>query len=965
MSPRWTYPLCAAALTLTACDPHPCDPEIEEVCYTISAPSRQTVPLYAWYHPGRGDNFATTDQRWAGRDGDEQDGYRFVRVEGRVFAPSGSQPAGTVPLFSWYHPEREDNLLTSDPRWAGEPGALRDGYRLYRLEGYIYADPVAETLPLTSWWSAERADNFATTDARWTGEIGARRGPDYAHHRIEGHLLPPETPLPSESAALGNGRVAPPARLPLLVIQTDWPDLHTTRDESWLRERVFGERPAPADGTIPLYEWFSPGRGDHFTTSDPDWAGHPPARRSASYVHQGILGHAFAPEAPAPAGTVPLYFRYNDDSTNHRTTTDPAWGEGRVLDGWGDPALMGFLFDPSRARPAGTTPLWSWYDAERRDHHLASDPYWDPAGGRTRGGYTFQRLEGFAPAEDLATVPLHHWWSAVRQDNMVSSAGIWRAEPQSRRAPDYRAVHVAGRLFSPDRPQPAGTVPLHSWWNAERGDNFATTAPEWRGPGAGDGVYGHVRLEGYVFDPDRPRPPGTVPLRSFWSDERGDNLLTSAPMFVGEEDIAPDYRFYRLEGYVYPDRAPEPWNLVEFFAELSYGHLTLEPSLARVRLTTSFFDTPDFDREVLRRAAEQVDFSAFDQDGDGIVGRDELAILVLEAPHSGSGQTRSGVSGMRLSGIRLANDYAVAFADEASTINLQAHELFHALGRGIDLYAPVCASTRATLMGCTGADAPAPFRLDPWHAMRAGWTTPRVRSAANAGAVELIAGDPRPVFLYDPELGADGGFFIEYRDGRVDGHDAGTLAPGVAVWQVRTQPDVPMREWYRTNGGGLSGFTWPPPYAALDQDPITAWVNYLVGADGPGVGPYFTPDHAVVSLNRGDGRDTGLRLQVTEMERGRAVVSWIREGTDTAPRIDRVLDSSPLRIDGNFPGALDAVEVILTGAPGARPLRIVSRSSIRLEAELPPGLDPGRYTLAVRGADGATSSPVALQIHQL
>jgi hypothetical protein len=126
------------------------------------------------------------------------------------------------------------------------------------------------------------------------------------------------------------------------------------------------------------------------------------------------------------------------------------------------------------------------------------------------------------------------------------------------------------------------TVPLFSWWSDDRGDNFATSDPRWRmdprlivrersgehianGPRTPDGIHTLYRLEGYLFDPKRPQPSGTVPLFSWWSDTRGDNFATSDPrwrMSVADiswrgEHIAngprtPDgtYTLYRLEGYL-------------------------------------------------------------------------------------------------------------------------------------------------------------------------------------------------------------------------------------------------------------------------------------------------------------------------------------------------------------------------------------------------------------------------------
>jgi len=181
-----------------------------------SLPTRSGMRhLLHWYNGDRGDNFLTSDPRWSGRVGDLVDGYRLFREEGQIFDPRGSRPPGTLPLYSWWNPERQDNFITSDPRWSMDPSTIRwsgenianghvqDGYSLYRLEGYIY-DPKHPqppgTLPLFSWWSSDRADNFATTNPRWSIPVGDVRWSGehitngivrdgYALYRLEGYVL--------------------------------------------------------------------------------------------------------------------------------------------------------------------------------------------------------------------------------------------------------------------------------------------------------------------------------------------------------------------------------------------------------------------------------------------------------------------------------------------------------------------------------------------------------------------------------------------------------------------------------------------------------------------------------------------------------------------------------------------------------------------------------------------------------
>jgi hypothetical protein len=155
-------------------------------------------------------------------------------------------------------------------------------------------------------------------------------------------------------------------------------------------------------------------------------------------------------------------------------------------------------------------------------------------------GYSHTRLEGYilAPgteASDPDRVPavmdgkaaLWSFWSPSREDNhATTNPGLVAL---TRLGPDYRRYRLEGYVFRPDRPRPAGTVPLHSWYSRLRGDNHATTTPAFTDPVRPrlDPGYEHVRLEGFVHPPDRPQPPGTVALHSWYSPKRGDNFVTA------------------------------------------------------------------------------------------------------------------------------------------------------------------------------------------------------------------------------------------------------------------------------------------------------------------------------------------------------------------------------------------------------------------------------------------------------
>ena len=95
----------------------------------------------------------TNQIQWRGEhiaNGPTRDGYRLYRLEGYIYDPRRPQPAGSRPLYSWWNPDRRDNFSTTQHGWTIPPdelqwrgehivnGPARDGYRCYRLEGYVF-----------------------------------------------------------------------------------------------------------------------------------------------------------------------------------------------------------------------------------------------------------------------------------------------------------------------------------------------------------------------------------------------------------------------------------------------------------------------------------------------------------------------------------------------------------------------------------------------------------------------------------------------------------------------------------------------------------------------------------------------------------------------------------------------------------------------------------------------------------
>jgi formylglycine-generating enzyme required for sulfatase activity len=168
---------------------------------------------------------------------------------------------------------------------------------------------------------------------------------------------------------------------------------------------------------------------------------------------------------------------------------------------------------------------------------------------------------GFRCAMDATTAPnlaLYGWWSPSRGDNLATTT--WPGNAGDIQSPDYEFVRLEGYIFNPNQAQPAGTVPLYRWYSGTNGDTFITTMPQSTGdPNPTRSADYQIRpLEGYIYSPDAPQPPGTVALYGWWSDARKDYFTTTTPIWGADLNVtkSPDYAFVRLEGYVIAASTP-------------------------------------------------------------------------------------------------------------------------------------------------------------------------------------------------------------------------------------------------------------------------------------------------------------------------------------------------------------------------------------------------------------------------
>ena len=459
-------------------------------------PARDKIPLYSWYSPFRGDNFITTDPRWAGQGGDKRaPDYGFVRLEGYVYPPEHSYSFGMVPLYSWYSRSRGDNFMTSDPAWAGKSGDRRlPDYEFVRMEGYATSPAFAQTgqLPLYSWYGgrsdgggANRSTEPACVAVRsgrvcagiphggesvdvatLAHELSHAIGYSFEHYGATG-LNARYSLMASTSPRLLDGRTIA-HHDPFVKMKLGWltPACSTVTEkkevtlraaelpwregaiQAWIvydpqrgaNEFFILEYRSNFEGraaTIPLYSWFSLSRGDNFVTTDSAWAGNIGDIRSPDYRFLGVEGYADPPNANG-LGSKILNSWYSPSRGDNFITTHAAW-QGTV-GGVREPDYRFVrtegILSPTPA--AGMVALYSWFSPSRRDHFITSDPAWGGTAGETRApDYRFVRVEGFASLRPPVNYDRDPWGSG-HMGIPDSGLAIWHVKLDNAKNPERR-----------------------------------------------------------------------------------------------------------------------------------------------------------------------------------------------------------------------------------------------------------------------------------------------------------------------------------------------------------------------------------------------------------------------------------------------------------------------------------------------------------------------------------------------
>ena len=452
---------------------------------------------------------ATTDAFWMPQPGlpgatiYNELGYSFSKLLGYVYSPTlSTAPAGTKALNFWFNVTTGDNYTTT---LTTAPA----GYNTDRSFGFILQNAFvrpANTVPVFTWHNAVRRDFLLTTTSHIGTEGSALRAKGYTSVRQEGFIFDPTLPQP-------------PNTVPLYL---------------WEGNGLIGGAQTPGID-------FNLASGLHIQTKA--------LAVGQDCIHNlSALGH----EMIHYSGGIDVYgagfgknFQYSLMAALQGgirlSHPDPM---NKIMAGWIEPVV----------KTIGTRETIEILATENSKNSKGKAyVFYDPARGKKEFFILEYRYRNQLNGNtDL--IPLYNLWASSFGDNWANTSysGDVLFDPRTITSKYHK---TEGFIFKPANPQPAGTVPLYTWYNNTYGDGFTTTNPVWAGRRGDLKAPGYVcnGLLGYIYDPARPQPENTLPLYSWFSPSRNDNFITADKNWVGipgTSTMAPDYTCIRMEGYI-------------------------------------------------------------------------------------------------------------------------------------------------------------------------------------------------------------------------------------------------------------------------------------------------------------------------------------------------------------------------------------------------------------------------------
>jgi M6 family metalloprotease-like protein/uncharacterized repeat protein (TIGR01451 family) len=356
----------------------------------------------------------------------------------------------------------------------------------------------------------------------------------------------------------------------------------------------------------------------------------------------------------------------------------------------------------------------------------------------------------------------------------------------------------------------------------------------------------------------------------------GEPRLSRAPAFTGPEtdvvfvmveftDVACTFTDTQMQTNLFGGGASGPGDLDDYFREISYGQLDMvgwveggTGCYTAANTHTHYDNGPgsaaDLVTEAVNLADPDVDFSIYDNDGDGFV--DVFGVIYAGGgPHDGC-ETDDGADGsaddnlwphssslgapIAVDGVNVQNyiiQSEITFGigdgvcDEMQTIGLFAHEFGHAIGlpdlydtdgssSGVGWWSAMASQFRSTV---NLADTPPHY--DPWSKWFEGWITPVDHTGMDVGvSIPQVETNPFVAqFLENPggaEKGGSGEYFLVENRQQV-GFDSQLPGCGLLAWHIDEALTGNQNEGHTAASHRLVDLEEADGQDDLDRDPDT------------------------------------------------------------------------------------------------------------------------------------------------
>ena len=281
--------------------------------------------------------------------------------------------------------------------------------------------------------------------------------------------------------------------------------------------------------------------------------------------------------------------------------------------------------------------------------------------------------------------------------------------------------------------------------------------------------------------------------------------------------------------------------------------------------------------EAIRKAAMDFDFAAFDFNGDGVLGVDELGIAIVIPSNDPFGTVRQPfgreepLEALVVDGVRVdvITEFYIGTPPNRGR-GLVAHELSHLFLGAPDMYFGFNNPSAAgdfSLMDRTYKTT----HLDPFHKLKLGWVRPKIISRTGQYSLGNVETHHDVWILLDPAHGDKEYFIIENR-WRGDSYDREMADDGgLAVWHIIEDPAVygtvpPPRSVDQADWDGVSPDDWGRrtirmirPVPTSSDDSHALWDGAQPGTDYDLLSEGADPSHA--ELRWADGTPSGFNVR--------------------------------------------------------------------------------------------------------